>query len=394
MVHGPPSLTSFPGGTGPFEDGTTPRRIRFRADGTVYDDLECFIEIEFINGFTLVSRGGNVTRDTDVPTIPSLTDGYLIHKNVPFFGNVKVGNQKEPFSLEHLDSDRFLPFMERSFLIDLTYVSEFNNMFSPGISAFRTWAGDRIFTHGGFFKNLPDPFGFDLGDGEYATTGRVGMLPIWNEPNELYWYIGGAMSRRDPVDGVVTARIRNLIRNAPGPLLNVIASTGAIPAEGNAVFNLDTAYANGPLTLIGELQSNQLYNATTIDGTPQGTVHYTGFYVSTLYFLTREHRSWNTRTYTFNRIIPKHNFRFDKQSPWHVDGIGAWELGARYSYLDLNNKLIRGGRLQAVTLGLNWYLNPITKMQFNYDWTYRDQAANPLAKGIVHSVGTRVNFDF
>jgi phosphate-selective porin OprO/OprP len=389
-----PSLTRFPGGTGMFEDGTTPRRIRFRADGTVYDDLEFFIEIEFINGFTAGSRAGMVTRDVDVPTIPSLTDGYLIHKNLPFLGNVKIGNQKEPFSLEHLDSDRFLPFMEHSFLFDLTYVSEFNNGYSPGISVFRTWADDRLFTHAGLFKNLPDPFGFGLGDGEYAVTGRVGLLPLWQEAGEVYWYFGGAMSHRDPVDNLVTARIRNLIRNAPGPLLNVIATTGAIPANRNILFNLDTAYARGPLTIIGEMQSNQLHNATTANNVPQGTINYTGFYISTLYFLTGEHRSWNRRTYTFNRVIPNHHFRLDKNSPWHLAGLGAWELGARYSYLDLNDTLIRGGRLQAVTLGLNWYLNPITKMQFNYDWTYVDQAANPLAKGIVHSFGTRINFEF
>ena len=34
--------------------------------------------------------------------------------------------------------------------------------------------------------------------------------------------------------------------------------------------------------------------------------------------------------------------------------------------IDLNDADIRGGRLHDLTLGLNWYLNKYTKMQFNY----------------------------
>ncbi len=37
----------------------------------------------------------------------------------------------------------------------------------------------------------------------------------------------------------------------------------------------------------------------------------------------------------------------------------------RYTDLDLNAKGIHGGRLNNVTIGRNWYLNPITKIQFN-----------------------------
>lgn len=388
-----PSLTTFPGGTGPFRDGTTPRRLRLRSDGHVYEDLEYYLEVEFINGFTAGAQPGRIIRDGDVPTIPSLTDGHLTQKDVPWVGNIRIGNQKEPFSLEHLDSDRFLPFMERSFLFDFTYVSQFNNGFSPGVSVFNTWADGRIYTHGGFYKNLPDPFPFGLGDGEYAATGRIGVLPVWSPEEERYWYIGGAMSRRDPVDDLVAVRVRNLVRNAPGPLLNILATTGAIPAESNGLFNLESAFVSGPLTVVGEFQSNQLYGASSLEGVPQGTVNYNGFYVSSLYFLTGETRTWNTRSYVFNRVIPKSNFLVDKETR-SVEGIGAWELGARYSYLDLNDKAIRGGRLQSMTLGLNWYLNPITKLQFNYDCTYKDQGSNPLAKGLVHAFGTRFYFDF
>ena len=59
--------------------------------------------------------------------------------------------------------------------------------------------------------------------------------------------------------------------------------------------------------------------------------------------------------------------------------LGAWELAARYSVVDLNfnsgiagaNTLaaagaIRGGRQESNTVGLNWYPNPILRFLFDY----------------------------
>ena len=47
-------------------------------------------------------------------------------------------------------------------------------------------------------------------------------------------------------------------------------------------------------------------------------------------------------------------------------GCGAWELATRWPQLDLNDENIRGGRLNNLTFGINWYLNRFTKFQLNY----------------------------
>src|SRR5206468_10491066 len=114
-------------------------------------------------------------------------------------------------------------------LFDFAQPTAFNNGFSPGISLFRTWLNDRAFSAIGAYKNDSDLIGFGLGDGQYAVTGRLAAPPIWMPDDRMYWHVGGAMTHRDPVNGTVQIRLRDDIRNAPFPLLNLVANTGPIP---------------------------------------------------------------------------------------------------------------------------------------------------------------------
>jgi len=108
----------------------------------------------------------------------------------------------------------------------------------------------------------------------------------------------------------------------------------------------------GPLSLQGEYHHVIVYESDDLN--------FWGYYLYGSYFLTGENRRYNKSNGTFTRIEPKHNFRPFK------GGWGAWELGLRYSYLDLNSGGIKGGKETNFTVGLNWYLHPKMRFMFNY----------------------------
>ncbi|MBA2492776.1 MAG: hypothetical protein H0V34_14160 [Gammaproteobacteria bacterium] len=55
---------------------------------------------------------------------------------------------------------------------------------------------------------------------------------------------------------------------------------------------------------------------------------------------------------------------------------GAWELAARYSYLNLEDGALEGDRGEAFSLGLNWYPTEYLKLMFNGTHIEREEVAD------------------
>ncbi|MDR0780660.1 MAG: hypothetical protein LBF16_08195, partial [Pseudomonadales bacterium] len=63
----------------------------------------------------------------------------------------------------------------------------------------------------------------------------------------------------------------------------------------------------------------------------------------------------------FKNIRPARNFDLNTGAP------GAWEIGARFASIDLNDGSFIGGQEDVGSLALNWYLNRNVRLMF--DWT-------------------------
>jgi phosphate-selective porin OprO/OprP len=105
---------------------------------------------------------------------------------------------------------------------------------------------------------------------------------------------------------------------------------------------------------------------------PLPNPNFDGWYVQGSWVLTGEARRYNTSSATWG--APRPDKPFSLSNP----GIGAWEIAARYSVLDLNYNEgavgtnvaavggIRGGKEKMATFALNWYPNTLIRLQMNY----------------------------
>ncbi len=365
------------GGVGT-QDAVDFRRARIRIDGEMYQNMAWAAEFDFVNGHNfdqpnpaapVTPFGGNVG-NVVVPT-----DLWWSFHEVPYVGNIRLGNQKEHFGLEHLCSSRFLDFMERSYLQD-AFFGPFNNGFTPGISFFDWNSAETMTVAIGAYKNVQNIFGYETGNGEYALTGRLTCVPLASDDDSYLLHVGCAASFRGldqettATSGNVRIRSRASLRNGPGPLNPNLADTnftGRLFADNETLITPEIALVYGPWLWQSEYVAGFINNTEfTPNGgvtTDVGQVFVQGQYVEVLYFLTGEHRHYERTEARFGRVNPHCNLAWNRCG---VQSWGAWQIGARYGFLDLNDGAVQGGYIQDLTIGLNWFLNPFSKLQFNY----------------------------
>ena len=397
------------GGVGPLQDAWNFRRGRLRVDGTMYEVIDFACEYDFVSEAAVDTPISLLPPQSNPVAVPAPTDLWIQATHLPMLGTVRVGNQKDPLGFEHLTSSRWLNFIERSYMQD-AFTGAFNNGFIPGIQAFNTYGDQRGTWAAGVFKNVNNAFANGVGDGEYDAAGRITFLPWYADEGRRLLHVGIAGTYKALDEDQVRFRSRADLRSgAPGPQNPVFANTGNIIGDDETQYGLELAGVSGPWSFQTEYISSSVYDTFTVasapgsagfqapPGTPLGTVTFDGFYVEMHYFLTGETRPYNRRSGVFDRVIPNGNFFIVRDQNGNIcSGCGAWQVLARYQFLDLTDPGIDGGRLDAITLGLNWFLNPNLKVQWNYDWMHRDFVNNLGARGDgdVHGFGARVAFDF
>ena len=385
----------------PYADGVDFRRACFRIDGTMYEVIDWAAEMDFVNSFT--ARNANNTGVTENSTV-ALTDFWWQVREVPLFGSVRVGQQKEPIGFEHLVSSRFLPFMERSFNQDTFYGGTFNG-FNPGISSFRNWGQDDTGSiQYGIYKPVSNVFGYNVGDGDYSLTMRITKLLWYVDEGRGLLHVGlsgrqaSAVSTAGAVGDQQVFRTRDAIRTG-------LSQNWSVPA-GVTLYGEDMQWVNGELVAVYDrwtfqseyLVSNMNDASVSPTGAPMGDAVYHGGYVQMLCFLTGEHDNYDKSRSTFDRVKPIENFFVARSARGAtLSGSGAWQVGARYNFLDLNDSGLNGGILHNFTGGLNWFLNPNMKAQLNYIATYRDvsDVTNfSTGSGWINGFGGRIACDF
>lgn len=337
--------------------GTEFRRARLYMAGTIDKNFAFKSQYDF--------AGGTVG-------IRSL---WIELKHVPYMGNIRIGKTKEPFSLEELTSSKYISFLERAL------PNTFSSGYKTGILLHNVEFDKRLTWAVGFFMDTNDQ-GKSFNDfADTDLTARITALPWEAEHGRRLLHLGFSYSHkfRDE-DGGNSISFRE---RPEAHLSNVrLVDTGSIVAHGADIFNPEIALVYGPFSLQAE------YFYASVDAVGGKDPNFEGYYAFMSYFLTGEHRRYKKSSGVFSRLKPNTNFDFGKS------GWGAWEIGLRYSYLDLNDNGVLGGKENDITLGLNWYPNPNVRVMLNYVNANVDRKDLSIDNGDVNIIEARFQVDF
>jgi phosphate-selective porin OprO/OprP len=328
--------------------GAEIRRLRPTVTGTLYGDIDFESQMDFGDGNTRV------------------TNLWVRLNDIPDFGHIVIGHQKENFSLEELTSDEWTTFMERA-LPNTFAVGNANKDYNTGIKAYHQELDNRLTWALGAFINQSNISGSFFGNYENTDlVARVTGLPWYENKGEDLLHIGLSYSFKARKTDHPTLEYQTTpefhLTN-----LNTI-DTGLIPANNANTINPELGLGVGPFSLHAEyfnsmVSANKTLGYNTVSNLAGTKIHnpdFDGYYAEAAYFLTGEHRPYDIKEGIFTRTVPRNNFSAKTGAP------GAWELTARVSNANLTSGGITGGDETDFTAGINWYWNPNVKLTFNY----------------------------
>jgi phosphate-selective porin OprO/OprP len=209
----------------------------------------------------------------------------------------------------------------------------------------------RISWAAGVFRTA-DSYGNAADSESWNLTGRLTGLPWCRDDGRRLVHAGAGFSHQDPGEGTMSYGSRPECH-----LVDTLVETGDLRLNSVETASGEAALVWGPLSLQGEYVHCWVQELREADEDPE----FHGYYVYAGFFLTGEHRPYDRSDGTFGRVRPRRDFALGEEA-----GPGAWELAVRYAHLDLDRSPVSGGELDGLTAGVNWYLNPYTRVSLNY----------------------------
>lgn len=312
--------------------GVIARRAQLGVIGKFLDDWEYRVDLE---------GGGSGGATSAV-----LDKAYLAYSGFKPF-NIAGGILSVPYTLDQVTGNLNTTFMERAAPQQVAV-----SIGGATRSAVGVTANDRQWWAGAFVTG-PVSGRTTLDARQAAVTGRAVFLPVLTDNASLL--IGGDVQYlSDAPTGASEINLRDRIElRIDG---NRVLGTGPLPIDTARVLSTELAGTLGSFYFQGE------YFDFDIERTPGNgpSLDFNGYYIQGSYALTGEKRHYNASSGSYRSLTPGRPF------DWRAGDWGAWEIAARYSVIDLNDKDILGGRQENVTLGLNWYVNSNIRFMLNY----------------------------
>jgi phosphate-selective porin OprO/OprP len=388
------------------------RRLRLGVEGTIPGDFGYKFEADFANA--AVGFG-----DVIMTYNP---------KGKPW--SVTVGNHESMDGLEQITSSRFTSFIERAQMNDA-----FVNTRRLGLSFGLADSSNVLRFNAGMFTTHSIDASVD--DDGYIAAARLTYSPqalggqLHFGANYQYRHFKSNNGATASVStGAPSAS--QVARYRARPFLQTtgerFVDTGNFAAKGDQIIGGEAAGIFGPLHVTGEIQYTKVdaYDATDFNpgldaftGStvfPGGDPSFLSYYAEVGYFLTGETRGYKNGLWDRTKVL----------HPFDKGGWGAFQINARYDYLDLDssklksgfsynpgtgavtasNSLTRGGKQTGYQLGLIWIPQDYVRFLVQYVRTEveggpsaalaKPTSTKPLdeRKYGFDSVAVRAQFDF
>ena len=319
-----------------FNDGVDLRRARLFLTGemTLVLPLDYGIEL----GYT--------------PNKFTLSDAWLLYPEVKFVGSTKLGQFQPPQGLDVINSSWAVTFMEPAAPLQALAPGT-----EAGIQVGRSVFDGRATWWLGLFANGAGGSDYGLVASSYGSvSGRATWLPIregGTEESPVPRFLHVGLSTYVLFSGSDKLRYQSRPESYIAP---IVIDTGEMSAHGATTLGAEVAFVNGPFSLQAE------FLHSWVNRTEGDTLNFGGYYVSASWFLTGESRPYDPYNAKFTFVSPRKDFSWKKRE-W-----GAFEVAGRYSFTNLTNQGIQGGRLNMLTGGLNWYVMPHIRWYVNVGW--------------------------
>ena len=234
------------------------------------------------------------------------------------------------------------------------------------------WATDRYFI-AGYLTGAP--YGSQTAaPAQPQQTGgtlRVAGRPFVSDDVDVH--IGVSASDAFRIQRTSTGQTLN-IQDRPELRIdqNRLVSTGGLNASGAYTYGPEIGLRWRNFMVQGEYIRIGVDRANSNRTAPVPSLAFDGDYVEGSWVITGEPRKYNTNEAAFNS--PKVARPFSLKD----GGLGAFEVVARYSHINLNDKVTRGiassvtggvfgGEQSVYSVGLNWYPNDFLRFMLDYD---------------------------
>ena len=193
---------------------------------------------------------------------------------------------------------------------------------------------------------------FNKNDNQFVARGV--WQPLHAQSSDEILHLGLAYRYGTADDGGLQYKSRPESFSAP-PVID----TGFFPADHSQTIGLEAYYQAGPLFLGGEYFLNQVSSPQT------GDPFFHGGEIMVTWLTGGERRPYNAKTGIFGGIVPASSV-FD-------GGRGTWEFVARFSYTDLEDGTIEGGKFWRITPMVNWHMSANVRLEFVYGYGILDR---------------------